>query len=353
MTEVTEKAKWKYEPGIITSEIKIENAVDISTVPVYTLENCEILFSSLMAQTPKFGHSIKFMLPQGSNFPVIDKQLRNKYLTTLQNNDTTGEFINLETIKSSVSLVSKKDVLEEKFTEDKVGRAYLTINISNPAYLDETVGADGKTSCKGVKSIKEVTGTPVVKYFRSVDAWTGKGIEPEIFKYENGNKVKTFINPNNGVETNLYPGTGDLVNIKLRPYSRVNTKTHEITWRYNILSIEIVQTAYDRGIRVSNGGGKVIDKPEAINNNMLGSIFSDIDTSTTTTTATPPVPQAIQQAQQAVPTPQPVVQATTPTPVQTVAPQPAPAQPQVTNEVPAIDFSALANLDMSNLNLGE
>ena len=353
MTEVVEKAKWKYEPGIIASNRTIANPVDVSTVPVYTLENCEVLFSSLTAQTPKFGHSIKFMLPQGSNFPAIDRQLRNDYLTSLQQNDETGEFINVETIKGTVSLVSKKDVLDNLFTEDKIGRAYMTINVSNAVYLDETVGADGKTSYKGVKSIKEVTGTPIVKYFRATDAWTGDGIEPEVFKYENGNKVKTFINPNTQVETNLYVGTGDLVNIKLRPYSKVNGLTHEITWRYNILSIEIVQTAYDRGIRTS-GGGKVIDKPDAINSNILGSIFAGANMNVATTTTTPPVPQAIQQAQQTVPVPQPVIQATTtPTPVQTVAPQPAPVQQQATNEVPTIDFSALANLDMSNLNLGE
>lgn len=341
----TTEVKVKYEPEIITRTTTFTNAVPLEQIPVFSIENCEVLNSSLGVPTPKFGHNIQIMLPADNTLQAVDRQIRNNYLVEVQKDNP-----NIEFIKGSLNIVSKADVLNGKFDEKLLNRAFINFNISSACMLDEYVDEEGTTKYKKINNAKEAKGTPVVKYFRAIDQFTGEGIDPEIFKYDNeANKVTTFYNKKTKQEMPIYLSKGDIVNIKLRPYGVKNQKTDELSLRYNILSIEQVQTAWDRGIgRTGGGSGSVKDAPDSVNINSLSSIFGGISTVAPATTpiqvATPkaePVAQKVEAPKTEVKTEAKVE----------VKPEPVVEQPQ-TSEVPTLDFSALANLG-AGLNLGE
>lgn len=344
MTSKTdEKSKVKYESEIITSKETFENPLDISKIPVFTIENCEVLNSSLGSATPKFGHNIQILLPVDTNFVAQDKSIRTNYLISAQKDDP-----NLEFVKGSINTITKKDVLEGKYEEKYQNRAFVNINISNSCMFDKTLGEDGKDSYKKIDNAKDAIGEAVVKYFRVIDQWTGEGVDPDVFKYVNGEKVKSFTNPKTKQESPFYVGRGDLVNIKLRPYGTKNKKTGDLSLRYNLLSVEIVQTAWDRGIGRKAGTSRVHEAPDSVNANALDDIFGGI--AVASGVAQQPAPQPVQQ---------------TPAPTQEVAQPAQPAQTtpvaekktepvaETSNEVPTLDFSALANMDLGSVNLGE
>lgn len=333
------ETKVKYEPEIITRTTTFENAVPIEQIPVFSVENCEVLNSSLGVQTPKFGHNIQIMLPAENTLQGADRQIRNNYLIEAQKDNP-----NIEFIKGSLNIVSKKDILDGKFDEKFLNRAYINFNISSACMLDEYTDEEGATKYKRINKAEEATGTAVVKYFRAIDQFTGEGIDPEIFKYDtNGEKVTTFFNKKTKQEMPLYISKGDIVNVKLRPYGVKNQKTDELSLRYNILSIEQVQTAWDRGIgRTGGGSSNVKQAPDSVNINALSSIFGGITTvapATPTPVATPKAEPVAQKVEE------PKVE-----PKQEVKTEPV-AETQ-TAEVPALDFSALANLG-AGINLGE
>lgn len=347
MAKTNEKSKMTYEQDIITLAENFISPLDISNVPVYNIENCEVLFCSLGLLTPQYGHNITILLPADNTLFASDRVTRDNYLKSMQ-----VENPNLEYVKGSLSIVTKKDVLDGKFDEKLEGRVYLNINVSNSYLFDRTLDENAKIVDKRVNNLKEVTGTAVTKYFRVIDQWTGEGINPEIFKYENGEKVTTFISKKTGQPTPLYVGRGDLINIKLRPYGAKNRKTEELSLRYNLLSIEIVQTAFDRGIKTGGGSNRTKEAPESVTASALASMFGGAPV-----TVQPTAQVNAQSVVQTAPVqPQPqvaVVQPVAPTVSQVVSPEitstPAPA----TATVPSLDFSALAGLDTSNVNLGE
>lgn len=332
------EAKVKYEPEIITRGFTLTNPFPIEMIPVFEIENCEVLNSSLGFETPKFGHNIQIMLPVENNLQVADRQMKSNHLIEAQKDNP-----NIESIKSSLKIVSKKDVLDGKFNEKYLNRAYITFTISQSVMLDEYIDENGEQKFKKIDNAKEATGQAVVKYFRTIDEYTGEGINPEIFKYDNeANKVTTFYNKKAKQEMPLYISKGDIVNIKVRPFSVKNKKTDEISLRYNILSIEQVQTAWDRGIgRTAGKSSTVKEAPDAVSLSALSSIFGGI-----TTTATTPV--ATQ-----TPKTEPVAQKVEEPKVQEVK-QEVKTEPvaETSNEVLTLDFSALANLG-AGINLGE
>lgn len=326
-----------YENEIITRKIAYENLPDMSKIPVFNLENCEVLYSSLSSNQAKFGHNIQILLPANTDFPQTDRAIRQNYLSVQQKQNP-----NLEIVKGVVKAITEKDVLAGKYTEKYVGRYYLDIRVSNTCMFDRTPGEDGKFEEKKITKAEEAIGTPVIKYFRVIDGFTGEGVEPEIFKYVNGEKVTSFISPKTKQETPLYVNSGDTINITIRPFGAKNANTGDISLKYNLLKIEIVQTAWDKGIGRTGGSKRVQEAPDSVDINALGDIFGGI-----TNVATTPEVKKEQskvetkaEAKQEVKTETATPKAET-KPVETVA------------DTPEIDFSALANMDMSSLNLGE
>lgn len=340
MTKTDEKIY--YDPKVITRKEVIENPFDPNKIPVYTIENCEVLFSSLGVATPQNGHGIRVLLPADTNFKDLDRKFRNNLLLAIQESDP-----NLESINSAVKVITQKNVLEGKFPSNLLNRCYMTFNITNAGMFDEFVDENGETKRNSISNSNLAKGKVTVNYFRAVDKWTGEGINPEVFKYENGEKVKSFINPKTKTETPLYVGKSDIVNIKIRPYRFVDKRDGANTLKYNLLSVEQVRTAYEMGGGKTSKSKVVREKSDVFSESDLKSIFAGITNDSATVQATQQ--QTVVQEQAPVATPEP-------TPMAVVTPIPVAQEVQptsITNEVPQIDFSALANLNIGNANLGE
>lgn len=329
------ESKVVYENEIVTIEETYEKQLDMSKVPVFTIENCEVLYSSLNSKQAKYGHNIQILLPQDTVLPQKDREIRNKYLVAQQKQNP-----NLEVVKGIVKSITNQEVLDGKYDEKLKGRYYIDIKISNTCMFDKTKDEDGKDKFTKIDKAEKAIGTPVVKYFRVIDKFTGKGINPEIFKFENGEKVTSFISPKTKQETPLYVNKGDTINITIRPFGVKNNNTGEFSLKYNLLKIEIVQTAWDKGIgRTGGGSSKVKEATDVVAFEDLDDIFGG---TSTTTTKTEEKPKATPKAEsKPEPKQEPKVEAT--------------KSETTTNETDdvEIDFSALADMDMSSLNLGE
>ena len=329
------ESKVVYENEIVTIEETYEKQLDMSKVPVFTIENCEVLYSSLNSKQAKYGHNIQILLPQDTVLPQKDREIRNKYLIAQQKQNP-----NLEVVKGIVKSITNQEVLDGKYDEKLKGRYYIDIKISNTCMFDKTKDEDGKDKFTKIDKAEKAIGTPVVKYFRVIDKFTGKGINPEIFKFENGEKVTSFISPKTKQETPLYVNKGDTINITIRPFGVKNNNTGEFSLKYNLLKIEIVQTAWDKGIgRTGGGSSKVKEATDVVAFEDLDDIFGG---TSTTTTKTEEKPKATPKAEsKPEPKQEPKVEAT--------------KSETTTNETDdvEIDFSALADMDMSSLNLGE
>lgn len=330
------ESKVVYENEIITLKETYTKALDMSKIPVFNIENCEVLYSSLSSKQAKFGHNIQILLPNGTDFPQKDRAIRQNYLMAQQKHNP-----NLEIVKGVVKAITDKDILAGKYDEKYKGRFHLDIRVSNTCMFDRTPSQEeGKEwDLKKINKAEEAIGTPVVKYFRVIDKFTGEGVEPEIFKYENGEKVTSFISPKTKQETPLYVNSGDTINITIRPFGAKNNNTGDISLKYNLLKIEIVQTAWDKGIGRNAGSSKrTKEAPESIEFEDLDDIFGGVSTATAT-------PKAESKP------------ATKPVEKKVEAPKEEPKQEvkETVEEIQDmdIDFSALANLDMSDLNLGE
>lgn len=329
------ESKVVYENEIVTIEETYEKQLDMSKVPVFTIENCEVLYSSLNSKQAKYGHNIQILLPQDTVLPQKDREIRNKYLIAQQKQNP-----NLEVVKGIVKSITNQEVLDGKYDEKLKGRYYIDIKISNTCMFDKTKDEDGKDKFTKIDKAEKAIGTPVVKYFRVIDKFTGKGINPEIFKFENGEKVTSFISPKTKQETPLYVNKGDTINITIRPFGVKNNNTGEFSLKYNLLKIEIVQTAWDKGIgRTGSGSSKVKEATDVVAFEDLDDIFGG---TSTTTTKTEEKPKATPKAEsKAEPKQEPKVEATK-----------SETTTDETDDV-EIDFSALADMDMSSLNLGE
>lgn len=329
------ESKVVYENEIVTIEETYEKQLDMSKVPVFTIENCEVLYSSLNSKQAKYGHNIQILLPQDTVLPQKDREIRNKYLVAQQKQNP-----NLEVVKGIVKSITNQEVLDGKYDEKLKGRYYIDIKISNTCMFDKTKDEDGKDKFTKIDKAEKAIGTPVVKYFRVIDKFTGKGINPEIFKFENGEKVTSFISPKTKQETPLYVNKGDTINITIRPFGVKNNNTGEFSLKYNLLKIEIVQTAWDKGIgRTGGGSSKVKEATDVVAFEDLDDIFGG---TSTTTTKTEEKPKATPKAEsKPEPKQEPKVEAT--------------KSETTTNETDdvEIDFSVLADMDMSSLNLGE
>lgn len=329
------ESKVVYENEIVTIEETYEKQLDMSKVPVFTIENCEVLYSSLNSKQAKYGHNIQILLPQDTVLPQKDREIRNKYLVAQQKQNP-----NLEVVKGIVKSITNQEVLDGKYDEKLKGRYYIDIKISNTCMFDKTKDEDGKDKFTKIDKAEKAIGTPVVKYFRVIDKFTGKGINPEIFKFENGEKVTSFISPKTKQETPLYVNKGDTINITIRPFGVKNNNTGEFSLKYNLLKIEIVQTAWDKGIgRTGGGSSKVKEATDVVAFEDLDDIFGG---TSTTTTKTEEKPKATPKAEsKPEPKQEPKVEATK-----------SETATDETDDV-EIDFSALADMDMSSLNLGE
>lgn len=329
------ESKVVYENEIVTIEETYEKQLDMSKVPVFTIENCEVLYSSLNSKQAKYGHNIQILLPQDTVLPQKDREIRNKYLVAQQKQNP-----NLEVVKGIVKSITNQEVLDGKYDEKLKGRYYIDIKISNTCMFDKTKDEDGKDKFTKIDKAEKAIGTPVVKYFRVIDKFTGKGINPEIFKFENGEKVTSFISPKTKQETPLYVNKGDTINITIRPFGVKNNNTGEFSLKYNLLKIEIVQTAWDKGIgRTGGGSSKVKEATDVVAFEDLDDIFGG---TSTTTTKTEEKPKATLKAEsKPEPKQEPKVEATK-----------SETTTDETDDV-EIDFSALADMDMSSLNLGE
>lgn len=329
------ESKVVYENEIVTIEETYEKQLDMSKVPVFTIENCEVLYSSLNSKQAKYGHNIQILLPQDTVLPQKDREIRNKYLVAQQKQNP-----NLEVVKGIVKSITNQEVLDGKYDEKLKGRYYIDIKISNTCMFDKTKDEDGKDKFTKIDKAEKAIGTPVVKYFRVIDKFTGKGINPEIFKFENGEKVTSFISPKTKQETPLYVNKGDTINITIRPFGVKNNNTGEFSLKYNLLKIEIVQTAWDKGIgRTGGGSSKVKEATDVVAFEDLDDIFGG---TSTTTTKTEEKPKATPKAEsKPEPKQEPKVEATK-----------SETTIDETDDV-EIDFSALADMDMSSLNLGE
>ena len=330
------ESKVVYENEIVTIEETYEKQLDMSKVPVFTIENCEVLYSSLNSKQAKYGHNIQILLPQDTVLPQKDREIRNKYLVAQQKQNP-----NLEVVKGIVKSITNQEVLDGKYDEKLKGRYYIDIKISNTCMFDKTKDEDGKDKFTKIDKAEKAIGTPIVKYFRVIDKFTGKGINPEIFKFENGEKVTSFISPKTKQETPLYVNKGDTINITIRPFGVKNNNTGEFSLKYNLLKIEIVQTAWDKGIgRTGGGSSKVKEATDVVAFEDLDDIFGG--TSATTTTKAEEKPKATPKAEsKPEPKQEPKVEATK-----------SETTTDETDDV-EIDFSALADMDMSSLNLGE
>ena len=324
-----------YENEIVNIDETYEKQLDMSKVPVFTIENCEVLYSSLNSKQAKYGHNIQILLPQDTVLPQKDREIRNKYLVAQQKQNP-----NLEVVKGIVKSITNQEVLDGKYDEKLKGRYYIDIKISNTCMFDKTKDEDGKDKFTKIDKAEKAIGTPVVKYFRVIDKFTGKGINPEIFKFENGEKVTSFISPKTKQETPLYVNKGDTINITIRPFGVKNNNTGEFSLKYNLLKIEIVQTAWDKGIgRTGGGSSKVKEATDVVAFEDLDDIFGG---TSTTTTKTEEKPKATPKAEsKPEPKQEPKVEATK-----------SETTTDETDDV-EIDFSALADMDMSSLNLGE
>lgn len=329
------ESKVVYENEIVTIEETYEKQLDMSKVPVFTIENCEVLYSSLNSKQAKYGHNIQILLPQDTVLPQKDREIRNKYLVAQQKQNP-----NLEVVKGIVKSITNQEVLDGKYDEKLKGRYYIDIKISNTCMFDKTKDEDGKDKFTKIDKAEKAIGTPVVKYFRVIDKFTGKGINPEIFKFENGEKVTSFISPKTKQETPLYVNKGDTINITIRPFGVKNNNTGEFSLKYNLLKIEIVQTAWDKGIgRTGGGSSKVKEATDVVAFEYLDDIFGG---TSTTTTKTEEKPKATPKAEsKPEPKQESKVEATK-----------SETTTDETDDV-EIDFSALADMDMSSLNLGE
>lgn len=330
------ESKVVYENEIVTIEETYEKQLDMSKVPVFTIENCEVLYSSLNSKQAKYGHNIQILLPQDTVLPQKDREIRNKYLVAQQKQNP-----NLEVVKGIVKSITNQEVLDGKYDEKLKGRYYIDIKISNTCMFDKTKDEDGKDKFTKIDKAEKAIGTPVVKYFRVIDKFTGKGINPEIFKFENGEKVTSFISPKTKQETPLYVNKGDTINITIRPFGVKNNNTGEFSLKYNLLKIEIVQTAWDKGIgRTGGGSSKVKEATDVVAFEDLDDIFGG--TSATTTTKAEEKPKSTPKAEsKPEPKQESKVEATK-----------SETTTDETDDV-EIDFSALADMDMSSLNLGE
>src|SRR5574344_2358099 len=252
-----------YEEKIITSETEFENPL-AELPPVFEINNVEVLFSSLSAKTPKMGHSITLVVDDA--FVQKDRQVRAYFAQQRQTTDP-----NCETYRSQIKIISQKDILEGKFKEGMKGKALLNIFTTNAKMFD----ADGEKGSKSLQKMSDATnGNIVYKYFANTDRFTGKAISPQVYKIVNGEKVTTFLSPKTGKETPLFVGSKDLVNIKVRPYE-THSDTHGYALKYNLLEIEIVQTAFDRGLSQYKGGGHKVEKaPDAVSFAGLSSMFA-------------------------------------------------------------------------------
>ena len=285
------ESKVVYENEIVTIEETYEKQLDMSKVPVFTIENCEVLYSSLNSKQAKYGHNIQILLPQDTVLPQKDREIRNKYLVAQQKRNP-----NLEVVKGIIKSITNQEVLDGKYDEKLKGRYYVDIKISNTCMFDKTKDEDGKDKFTKIDKAEKAIGTPVVKYFRVIDKFTGKGINPEIFKFENGEKVTSFISPKTKQETPLYVNKGDTINITIRPFGVKNNNTGEFSLKYNLLKIEIVQTAWDKGIgRTGGGSSKVKEATDVVAFEDLDDIFGG--TSATTTTKTEEKPKATPKAE--------------------------------------------------------
>ena len=329
------ESKVVYENEIVTIEETYEKQLDMSKVPVFTIENCEVLYSSLNSKQAKYGHNIQILLPQDTVLPQKDREIRSKYLVAQQKQNP-----NLEVVKGIVKSITNQEVLDGKYDEKLKGRYYIDIKISHTCMFDKTKDEDGKDKFTKIDKAEKAIGTPVVKYFRVIDKFTGKGINPEIFKFENGEKVTSFISPKTKQETPLYVNKGDTINITIRPFGVKNNNTGEFSLKYNLLKIEIVQTAWDKGIgRTGGGSSKVKEATDVVAFEDLDDIFGG---TSTTTTKTEEKPKATPKAEsKPEPKQEPKVEATK-----------SETTTDETDDV-EIDFSALADMDMSSLNLGE
>lgn len=336
MTTADEKVKVVYENDIITLKETYEKPLDLSKVPVFTIENCEVLYSSLSSKQAKFGHNIQILLPANTDFPPKDRAIRQNYLKSAQQKNP-----NLEVVKGVVKAITEKDILANKYPEKYAGRFYLDIRISNTCMFDRTKDENGKDVEVKIDKAEKAVGTPVVKYFRVIDKFTGEGVEPEIFKYNsNGEKITSFISPKTKEETPLYVGSGDTINITIRPFGTKNNNTGDISLKYNLLKIEIVQTAWDKGIGRTGGGSKrVHEAPESVDADSLGDIFGSFSTSATTEKKS----EVQKETKKEVKKPEPKQE-----PVETKEVE------ETSNDIGGdIDFSELENMDMSSLNLGD
>lgn len=252
-----------YEEKVITSEITYENPIDISAVPVFNLENVEVLYCSLGQKTPKMGHSITLILDQ--DFVQKDKQLRTYFAQQRQQLDP-----NCEIYKSQIKIIGKGDILSGKFKEDMEGKALLNIFTTNAKMFD----ADEEKGKSIQKMSDAKNGNVVYKYFANIDRFSGKAIRPQVYKIVNGEKVTTFLSPKTKKETPLFVGSNDIVNVKLRPYE-THSDTHGYSLKYNLLDIEIVQTAFDRGKRTGGSAKAHVEQaPDAISFAGLSSMFA-------------------------------------------------------------------------------
>ena len=323
-----------YEEKIITSETEFENPL-AELPPVFEINNVEVLFSSLSAKTPKMGHSITLVVDDA--FVQKDRQVRAYFAQQRQITDP-----NCETYKSQIKIISQKDILEGKFKEDMKSKALLNIFTTNAKMFDADV-EKGKALQKMTDAIN---GNIVYKYFANTDRFTGKAISPQVYKIVNGEKVTTFLSPKTGKETPLFVGSNDLVNVKVRPYE-THSDTHGYALKYNLLEIEIVQTAFDRGVRTGGSGKskRVETAPDAVSFAGLSSMFAG----SVETVVTPEVKTIKKESKAEMPK----VETVTGVPGQT--PEVKEVQAELPKEsAPAMqfDFSQLG-ADLGNLNLGE
>jgi len=268
------ETRLNYVKDIIDAEDEFAKPIDVSKLPVFKIDNCEVTFSNLTTDTPKSGHSISVLLPKDTEFAVQDMKLRQYFLQERQK--TNDE---LENVKKCYKKVSEADLLESQnskypIPESHVGRIKLSTQVTNAVMFSDN-------EKKRISKLSELKGddTATVRYYRVKDAYTGAGINPVVFRFnDKGEKVTTFVSPKDKVEKPLFVSSGDIVNIKIRPYEKVNTKTGEVTLRYNLLSVEIVQTAYERnGGKSSSAKHAQKEAPDAVDLSGLANLFGSVE----------------------------------------------------------------------------